>query len=373
MHKPFALPVATLGIALGLSLGLSISLPTLAGDKLIAVSPAQRAALRVATAPIAAHAGALTVGLPALVAIPPAQERVVAAPVAGLVTQVRVAAGDSVGAGQALAVLRGEELIGAQRDIAQAAVQARLANESYQRDEALFKDGIIPESRLQAARATQAQARAVLNERRAWLRLMGLSSGAIGAAERGERLSDSVTLAAPIAGVVLEQQAVTGARAEAGMALFKVARLDPLWLEIQAPAELAAMVKPGQKVSVPGTASTGTVVSIGRNVSAAQTVPIRARVGNADGLLRLNQSVSARIEGVAGAKQWRVPVKAVVRQGGQNWVFVERPGGFEPELVKVLSQSAQSVAIDAPFTGDEKIAVEGVAALKAAWQGMGGE
>jgi hypothetical protein len=108
---------------------------------------------------------------------------------------------------------------------------------------------------------------------------------------------------------------------------------------------------------------------VGRGVSEAQTVPIRARVSNKEGLLRLNQNISVRIEGVAGARQWRVPVKAIVRQAGQSWVFVERPGGFEPEQIKVLSQTAQSAAIDGPFSGEEKIAVEGVAALKSAWQG----
>ncbi len=347
--------------------------PAWAGDKLIPLSPAQRAALRVGTAPIAAHAGAVTVGLPARVAIPPGQERLVAAPMAGIVSEVRVAAGDTVKAGQTLAVLRGESLIGAQRDIAQAAVQARLAEESMRRDEALFKEGIIPESRLQNARANRAQAAAVLDERRAWLRLMGLGRAAIQAAERGERMVDSIALSAPIGGVVLEQGVVVGARVETAGMLFKVGRLDPLWLEIQAPAEMAAMVRTGQKVGVPGSESSGVVVSVGRGVSDAQTVSIRARVSNRDGLLRLNQSVSARIEDVAGAKQWRVPVKAIVRQAGQNWVFVERPGGFEPEQVKVLSQSAQSAAIDGAegykFSGEEKIAVEGVAALKAAWQG----
>jgi RND family efflux transporter MFP subunit len=293
--------------------------------------------------------------------------------VAGIVSEVRVAAGDTVKAGQTLAVLRSESLIGAQRDLAQAAVQARLAQESLQRDEALFKEGIIPESRLQGARAGQAQAAAALNERRAWLRLMGLGQSAVRAAERGERLTDSIVLAAPIGGVVLEQGAVTGARVDTAGMLFKVGKLDPLWLEIQAPADMAARIKPGQQVSVPGTESAGVVTTVGRGVSEAQTVPVRARVNNRNGLLRLNQSVSARIEGVAGDKQWRVPVKAIVRQAGQTWVFVERPGGFEPEPVKVLSQSAQSVAIDGAFTGEEKIAVESVAALKAAWQGMGGE
>ncbi len=360
---------------LPLLVAVALSWPVHAGDKLIPFTPAQRAALRIATAPIISHAGALAVGLPALVSIPPTQERVVAAPMAGLISEVRVAAGDPVRAGQALAVVRGEALIGAQRELVQAAVQARLADESARRDDALFHDGIIAESRLQAARAAQAQARAMLAERRAWLHLMGLSTAAIQAAERGERLVDSISLAAPIAGVVLEQTARVGARVEAGGVLFKVAQLDPLWLEIQAPAEVAALVKAGQKVSVPGTASSGSVISVGRGVSAAQTVPIRARIsnkpGDAQGQLRLNQSVSARIEDVAGAKQWRVPVKAIARQAGKTWVFVERPGGFEPEAVRVLSQSAQSAAIDAAFAGDEKIAVEGVAALKAAWQGEG--
>lgn len=350
---------------------LSLASPVWAGDKLIPISPAQRAALKISAAPIKADTAAATVGLPALVSIPPAQERMVAAPAAGLLTEVRVAAGDSVRAGQPLAVLRSEELIGAQRDIVQAAVQARLAAETASRDEVLFKEGIIPETRLQASRAAQAQARAMLNERRAWLRLIGLSPAAIGAAERGERLADSVTLAAPMAGVVLEQKAVNGARVAAADALFRVARIDPLWLEIQAPADLAAMVKPGQRVSVADSAAVGTVVSVGRNVNAAQTVPIRARIGNQDGRLRLNQGVTARIEGMAGMRQWHVPVQAIVRVGGQNWVFVERPGGFEPKAVKVLSQSTLYSGIDAPFSGNEMIAVEGVAALKAAWHGTG--
>ena len=354
-----------------LLLVLSLSWSAQAGDKLIPLTPAQRAALRVATAPVTAHAGAITVGLPALVAVPPAQERGVAAPLAGFLTAVNVAAGDVVRPGQALAVLRGESLGGAQRELLQAGIETRLAEESARRDEALFQEGIVAESRLQTSRANLARARAGLAERRAWLRLLGLSAGAIQAAERGERLSDSITLVAPQAGVVLEQAAMVGSRVEAGALLFKIARLDPLWLEIQAPAEVASLVKTGQKVSVPGSRSSGVVVAVGRVVSAAQTVAIRARVNNPDGHLRLNQSVAARIEDVAGAKQWRVPVKAVLRHAGRNWVFVERPGGFEPEPVKVLSQTSQAVAIDAAFFGEEKIAVEGVAALKAMWQGEG--
>lgn len=351
---------------------LVLALPVWAGDKLIPISDAQRSALRIGTVPVAAHAGAMTVGLPATVTIPPAQERAVSAPVAGLVTEVRVAAGDPVSAGQVLAIVRAEELVAAQRDLAQAAAQLRLAGQTAEREEALLREGIIPEARVQTARANLALARAQAEERRAWLRLVGLSKASIQAAERGERLTDSVGIVSPIAGVVLEQSAVAGTRVEPATPLLRVARLDPLWLEIQAPAEVAALVKIGQGVSVPGTAATGRVVSVGKGVSAAQTVPVRASVANPDGRLRLNQNVSARLDGLSGLKQWRVPSRAVVRAQGQYWVFVERPGGFEPEAVRLLSQSAQSAAVDGPFSGQERVVVEGVAALKAAWQGMGG-
>ncbi|HNI07676.1 MAG TPA: hypothetical protein PLL24_06240, partial [Thiobacillaceae bacterium] len=111
------------------SLLLALSLPVAAGDKMFTLSPAQRAALKVSVAPLSAHAGAVTVGLPARVVIPPAQERLVTAPVAGVITELRAAAGDPVRVGQTLAVLRGESLIGAQRELAQAAVQVQLARE----------------------------------------------------------------------------------------------------------------------------------------------------------------------------------------------------------------------------------------------------
>lgn len=347
------------------------SLPTWAGEKLIPMSASQRKALGVVTGTLSNQPGAVASQLPARVVVPPAQERMVAAPVAGVIAEVRVAVGDAVRAGQPLAVLRGEGLVAAQRDLTQAAVQARLAEETAQRDEALFKEGIIAESRLQGARATLAQTRAALAERRAWLRLMGLSGAVIQAAESGNRYVDSVALAAPAAGSVVEQQAVVGARVEAGISLFKVVRLDPLWLDIQVPAEAAAAVKPGQKVELPEHGVSGAVTLVGRSVSAAQTVSLRARVNNPDGRLRLNQNVSVRLAGNLGGRQWQLASAAVASQAGRNWVFVERAGGFEPVPVSVVARAAQAVTLTGPFAGNERIAVQGVAALKSAWQGGG--
>jgi multidrug efflux pump subunit AcrA (membrane-fusion protein) len=108
---------------------------------------------------------------------------------------------------------------------------------------------------------------------------------------------------------------------------------------------------------------------------AAQTVRIRARVENvnngSDAMLRVGQSVLARIEGLGGGQEWRVPVKAVAREAGKSYVFVHRADGFEARLVTVLSQSVNAVSLAGEFKDGERVAVGGIAALKAAWLGAG--
>jgi RND family efflux transporter MFP subunit len=361
MHRSFAISVLLLAATVH------------AQDAQVVINASQRAALGIVTGPLSADAGAAAVGLPATVRVPPDSERVIAAPLAGMVARVLVAPGDQLKAGQPVVTLRSEELAAAQRDTAAAAVQAQLAEESARRDEALFAEGIVPESRLQATRAALVQARAQLAERRASLRLMGFAAAEVAKAELGEELSDSVSLAAPIAGTVLEVPAATGARVDAATPLAHIANLGTLWLEIQAPVEKASRVRPGQKVAVPGTRAQGTVLVVGSSVSAAQTVVIRAQVGNPAGELRLNQQVTASIEGPSGERQWRVPIRAIVSQDGKDWVFVERPQGFEPMAVQVISRAPQSAAVLGPFKGSERVVVEGIAAVKAAWQGIGGE
>lgn len=339
----------------------------------VEISASQRAALGIVTVPLASTSGATAIGLPALVRVPPNQERVVAAPASGMISRVMVALGDTVKAGDVLVGMRSGELAEAQRDAAEAAAQARLAEASASRDEALFAEGIVAESRLQATRAEVGQARAHLAERRASLRLMGFSGAEIASIEKGELLGDSLSLRAPIDGAVLDVMAAVGARVDEATALVHIANLDTLWLELQAPVDLAAQLSTGQQVTVTGADAQGKVLVIGSSVSSAQTVTVRAQVNNPDGMLRLGQQVTAGIEMSRTENQWQIPARAIVSQDGKSWVFVEHPDGFLPVEVQLLSRSTRSAAVLAPFTGSEKLVVEGLAVVKASWQGMGGE
>jgi len=339
----------------------------------IKLTPLQIKSLGIETAALTRHAGSLSPGMPASVQIPDGQMRVVAAPVAGLVLATLVTEGEPVRRGQVLARLSSPELIGLQGGLAQAAASMNLAQDTAQRDAGLLREGIIAESRARVSAAALAQAKAALNAQRASLRAQGLSDTAISRAERGEGYASEITLTAPIDGIVLARLATLGSRVEAATALYTIASMNPLWIEIDAPADVAARVKTGMKVELPGRQMRASVLRVLPGAGAAQTVRIRARVENvnigADTTLRAGQSVSARIEGLGGGQEWRVPVKAVAREAGKSYVFVRRADGFEARPVTVLSQSANAVSLAGEFKPGEMIAVAGIAALKSAWLG----
>lgn len=335
----------------------------------VKLTPLQIKSLGVQTAPLTRHAGSLSPGMPATVVVPDAQTRVLAAPVSGLVLATLAEEGEPVRRGQVLLRLSSPELIAPQGELAQAASRMNLARENARRDQALLGEGIIAETRARASAAALAQAQAALNAQRALLRAQGLDAAALARAERGEGYTSEITLSAPISGVITARQAVPGSRVEAASALYVLASLKPLWIEIDAPADVAMRARAGMKVDLPGRGIQGTILRVLPLAGAAQTVRIRARIEDFAAVLRPGQSVAVRIEGLGDGVEWRVPASAVVREAGRTYLFVRRADGFVARPVRVLAQSANRVSLAGEFKDGERVAVSGIAALKAAWLG----
>ena len=355
--------------------GFFVAAPLYAGDE-IRLSSAQTKAMGVVTAPLASSAATAGKGLPARVAIPNHQLHIVAAPLAGLVETLSVAPNQAVKKGQVLARLQSPGLVEIQRGFLQAATQAQLARDSLSRDEKLFQEGIIAESRYLAAKGRQAEAVAALSERRQALALAGLSAAALQRLEKGHVMSAVVEIVAPVNGVALELMAVPGQRVEAAAPLVKLAQIVPLWLEIQAPLAQIAGLKAGATVSVPAFQASGKVAQIGRGVEeGSQTVTVRAEIGQGAENLRPGQLVEAVLAVEGDGKHWHVPNSALVRLRDQAYVFVQTPDGFRAQAVKLGGETAESSVVSAEFKGGEHIAVRGTASLKAMWQGLaaGGE
>jgi len=341
------------------------------GSSLIPFSAQQATALGVETQALAAAGAGLAAGLPALVLVPNEQLRVVAAPLAGLIVALEVAPGQTVSKGQTLARLSSPALLAVQRDYQQAAQQAQLAAQAAQRDEQLFSEGIIAEARHQASLSNHQQAAVALAARREELRLAGVPEAGMAALRKNQRLPSEVLISAPIAGVVLEQSAQAGQRVEAAAALFKIGKLTPLWLEIQAPAALAAQLREGLAVRVPSVGGSGKVINVGRQINAgSQTISVRARLDGGAEQLSPGQMVEAVLDVPADRQGFRVAQSSVVRVDGKPYVFVAETAGFRALAVTIGGQAGDQLLLQAPaLKAETRIAVKGLAALKSAWLG----
>lgn len=315
-------------------------------------------------------------GLPAQVVVPGNQMRIISTPAPALIEQILVGVGDNVHKGQALAKLQSPALIEAQRGLLQASVQAKLSQENLVRDEQLWKDGIISESRYRTTRGMQMETAAALSERQQLLRLSGMSDAAIRQLQSGQSISSLLTLTAPMDGTILEKSANVGQRLDAATPIFKLAQLNPLALEIQAPLSAASIIKSGAKVWLPKPNARGKIIAVGRSLSGTnQTILLRAEITQGTDLLRPGQFVEASVatsESTTDSHLWIVPSSAISRVNGKSIIFLASKIGFRPTEVQILSESEKSAFISADLKGNEKIAVHGVSALKAQMMGIGG-
>jgi RND family efflux transporter MFP subunit len=344
------------------------------GSDLIPITAEQQRATGVETAPITARQSRTLQGLPAQVTVPNTQMRVVSTPLAGLVETLFVATHQSVQRGQVVARLQSPDLADVQHTYLQATSQFQLAKAAAERDEQLFGGGVIPKSRLEASQSRLQEASADVAERYQALRATGMSDASIQRLRAGQGgVGSTVELTAPIDGIVLEQQAVAGQRLEATAPVMTIARLQPLWIEIQVPADRISGIAVGALAGVPAASAQGRVISIGRSVSSStQTVTVRAEIRDGADRLRPGQLVEATLSSATGRALWQVPSSALARVDGKAIVYVAAPGGFMPVTVEVAEQGPESALVGAPFKGTERLAVRGVSTLKAMQARVGG-
>jgi len=339
----------------GLCAAMLLINPSWSAATTLSLKPGQVQALGVQAQSISGQAQSVS-RYPALIVLPSGQERVVAAPLAGLIESIQVSVGDAVRAGQVVAVLRSTQVQELVRDVLTADSQAALALSASSRDELLYKEGLIPLSRLEASRAQARQAQWFGQQQRQALQSAG---GSVSNA------SGTIKLLAPISGVVLERTAAVGQRVDQATGLLRVASLSPLWAEVHVPAGEAAAIRPGDSLSLVGSKVQGRVITVGHQVDAAnQSVLVRAEIRPVPAGLRIGQAVEAQLVR-ADATATQVPASAVLDDGGKPMVFVETGAGkYQTVAVQVISSAGGITAIKG-LEPNSRVVVQGTSALKA--------
>ncbi|HEY8065905.1 MAG TPA: efflux RND transporter periplasmic adaptor subunit [Methylosinus sp.] len=362
-RKPFQYLV----LALGLAGALRASAGLAADDISIPLREQDIQAAGIETKPVEKGSGSDELVVPGTVTVPPQQLRMVAAPAAGLVETLLVSPDEEVKAGDPIATLKSSELIEAQRAFLQAAADAALANEKLRRDEQLYKERIIAERRLLVTRAEAAQARSLLDERGQLLALDGMTEPAIESLRKERKLAAALVVRAPMAGVILARHATVGDRVMASAPLVTIARLNPIWVNLQIPIGRAAGLDRADKVVLPSLGVEGRLIRIGRTADpATQSVTAVAEFAPGKSPIRPGQAVQAilRLKG-SGGSLWRVPADAVVHFREKDWVFLRSADGFRAMPIALVSETPQYASIQGPLSTADQVATRGMLTLLA--------
>ena len=338
-----------------------------------AVSAAQLKTLGVTLLKLEQPGAIAGMAYAAKVMLPPGQEQVVSAPVAGVVDQLLVSEQQAVKAGQPLLRLNSPQYGEMQLKLLEVASRARLSQKTLQREKALLAEGIIPERRVQEAEVAAQEDVARQRQAEAALRLAGIDAGAIQRVAAGGTLQDGVVVRARAAGVVLGIDIKPGQRVQEADALLRVVSLQTLWLDIAMPADRQPATLPkAATIQIVGRDAVAIPLSVGAIVSDSQTVTLRARVTRGAERLRPGEVVQAQVPFATNAAGWALPLTAVARQDDQAYVFVRTDKGFIARPVGVVSSAGASVQVTGDLKPGQEVATASVIALKAAWQGKSG-
>lgn len=336
-----------------------------AADEDVKLTPAQAQGLGVRLAhPISSRTDQ-TLPYPAQIVIPTPQLWVVSAPVSGMITNLAVARGDRVSAGQPLLTLESQSFVSLQREYLHAVAQEVLANQQLKRNVDLFEGKAVPQRVLEASQAEARQASIAVAERRQMLKLAGLSDQAISRLTNEAAISATLTVNAPQTASVVEIVVSPGQRMEQSASLVKLARLSPVWAEIAIPAANIRAIRTGANVEVEGYPTPGRVILISETTDAAtQTILVRAEVPN-NGELHPGQTAAVRLSFLSeGESAWEIPYSGLVRRGEQSAVFITIEGGFRLVPVKLLAEDQDHVVISGPISDKDQVAIAGISALR---------
>ncbi|CAK0761170.1 membrane fusion protein, copper/silver efflux system [Azospirillaceae bacterium] len=197
------------------------------------------------------------------------------------------------------------------------------------------------------------------------LRYRGAPEEEISALRKRSKASRTISIRAPLTGVVTERKAVKGMRFMAGETLFELADLSKVWVLADVFEKDIGSVAVGQTAKVtlnafPGRVFTGAVVMIHPTMTAEnRTVKVHFELPNPDGALRPAMTTTVELAiPVSATPTLAAPDSAVLDSGKRQVVLVERGEGlFEPRPVKLGAKADGYVEIVEGLAAGERVVV----------------
>ncbi|WP_437983149.1 efflux RND transporter periplasmic adaptor subunit [Sorangium sp. So ce117] len=290
---------------------------------------------------------AVTVTLPGEVALNAEAIAHVTPRVPGTAREVKKQLGDTVTRGEVLAVLDSRELAELQRELLAAKERLSLAEASFTRHEALWKERISAEKEYLAARQAVAEARI---EHRSAAQKLSAAAGS------GAGKGTGYALVAPIDGTIIEKHIAIGEVLKEDTQVFVIADLSTIWVNVTVYAKDLSRARIGQTAWVKAEgieqSAQGTLAYLGQVVDEQSRSAVARVVLESPGAAwRPGLFATADIAVEEAAAPVVVSDEAIQRVEGKDVVFVEEGDAFEARPVKIGRRGTSGVALDAEGAG----------------------
>jgi cobalt-zinc-cadmium efflux system membrane fusion protein len=239
-----------------------------------------------------------------------------------------------------------------------------LAQNTYAREKRLWEEKITAEQDYRQAEQSWQEAQITLSAIGQKLSALGLDAGAASGS------LNRFALRAPFDGVVIEKNLSLGQALKDDAAVFVVADLRQVWVELQVPAQALPQLKVGELVQVQASAfsaqAKGKIAFVG-SLLGEQTRTATARVvlDNAQGQWRPGLFVNVAV----AASQEQAPVtvrnEALQTVEGKTVVFVRTAQGFAARPVELGISDGVRSAVKKGLQAGERYAAVGSFVLKA--------
>ncbi len=306
-----------------------------------------------------------TVRVPARIEVDEQRVARIGAAVTGRLTEIHAELGQRVRRGEVLAILHSAELSTSQLAYLKAVSQEGLQLRAVARAKLLFESDVISSAELQKRESELLQAEAERQTSHDQLRVLGMTEADIKQLASTRSVHSVSSVIATIDGVVIERKITQGQVVQPADALFTVADLSHVWLVAEIPEQQAGLVRAGgvTEAEIPALgdqAIKGRLIFVSDTVKPdTRTVTARMDVENADRLIKPGMLASMLIRG-ALHKRLMVPVVAVVHDGSQDYVFVQKDAQhFELRQVKLGQENAGVAPVISGLAEGEKIVTEG--------------
>jgi RND family efflux transporter MFP subunit len=297
--------------------------------------------------------------------------------VGGRVVRVSAQLGDRVRRGQALAEVYSPELAEARAKYTAAKAMLDAHDRELQRAQKLVEIGAASRQELERIHAEHAAQTAEVESARARLQLLGAAPDQAAATKAD---SATITVVAPIDGIVTDRLANTGLNVDPSVKLFSVVDLSNVWIVADVYEKDLGRVRVGAPATVttaayPGLSLSARVSYIDPQLNAStRTAKARIEVANSRGELRLGMYTDVAIETAQGTSVISIPKSAVQSVADRQVVYVTVPGEptkFIEREVRLGNSSGDVVEVISGLSSRDSVVSKGSFFIRAEAERLG--